>query len=75
VGSRLLRHVLVSICIVGVLVSGCSLRADRSDGSDILFVREKGSAIYLMSPNAHVGVDLDVRGFFDLLVERIASLG
>jgi inosine-uridine nucleoside N-ribohydrolase len=26
-------------------------------------------------PNAHVGVDLDVDGFFDLLVERIASLG
>jgi inosine-uridine nucleoside N-ribohydrolase len=26
-------------------------------------------------PNAHVGVDLDVEGFFDLLVERIASLG
>jgi inosine-uridine nucleoside N-ribohydrolase len=24
--------------------------------------------------NAHVGVDLDVEGFFDLLVERIASL-
>jgi inosine-uridine nucleoside N-ribohydrolase len=26
-------------------------------------------------PNAHVGVDLDVDGFFELLVERIASLG
>ena len=26
-------------------------------------------------PNAHVGVDLDVDGFFDLLVERIAALG
>jgi inosine-uridine nucleoside N-ribohydrolase len=26
-------------------------------------------------PNAHVGVDLDVEAFFDLLVERIASLG
>ena len=26
-------------------------------------------------PNAHVGVDLDVDGFFDLLVERIARLG
>lgn len=25
--------------------------------------------------NAHVGVDLDTRAFFDLLVERIASLG
>ena len=25
--------------------------------------------------NAHVGVDLDAEGFFDLLVERIASLG
>jgi inosine-uridine nucleoside N-ribohydrolase len=25
-------------------------------------------------PNAHVGVDLDTDGFFDLLVERIASL-
>lgn len=27
------------------------------------------------APNAHVGVDLDVGGFFDLLVERIATLG
>jgi inosine-uridine nucleoside N-ribohydrolase len=27
------------------------------------------------TPNAHVGVDLDVEGFFELLVERIASLG
>jgi purine nucleosidase len=27
------------------------------------------------APNAHVGVDLDVEGFFELLVERIASLG
>jgi inosine-uridine nucleoside N-ribohydrolase len=26
-------------------------------------------------PNAHVAVDLDVDGFFDLLVERIATLG
>ena len=26
-------------------------------------------------PNAHVGVDLDAGAFFDLLVERIASLG
>jgi inosine-uridine nucleoside N-ribohydrolase len=26
-------------------------------------------------PNAHVGVDLDSEAFFDLLVERIASLG
>ncbi len=26
-------------------------------------------------PNAHVAVDLDAAGFFDLLVERIASLG
>ncbi len=26
-------------------------------------------------PNAHVGVDLDVSAFFDLLVERIESLG
>ncbi len=26
-------------------------------------------------PNAHVGVDLDVEGFFDLLVQRIAALG
>jgi inosine-uridine nucleoside N-ribohydrolase len=26
-------------------------------------------------PNAHVGVDLDVDAFFDLLVERIATLG
>jgi inosine-uridine nucleoside N-ribohydrolase len=26
-------------------------------------------------PNAHVGVDLDQSGFFELLVERIASLG
>ena len=26
-------------------------------------------------PNAHVGVDLDVEGFFDLLVERISALG
>ncbi len=26
-------------------------------------------------PNAHVGVDLDVDGFFDLLVQRIAALG
>jgi purine nucleosidase len=25
--------------------------------------------------NAHVAVDLDADGFFDLLVERIASLG
>jgi purine nucleosidase len=25
--------------------------------------------------NAHVGVDLDTQAFFDLLVERIASLG
>ena len=25
--------------------------------------------------NAHVGVDLDTEAFFDLLVERIASLG
>ncbi|RDI75114.1 Inosine-uridine nucleoside N-ribohydrolase [Gaiella occulta] len=27
------------------------------------------------APNAHVGVDLDSDGFFDLLVERIARLG
>ena len=27
------------------------------------------------APNTQVGVDLDVDGFFDLLVERIASLG
>ena len=27
------------------------------------------------APNAHVGVSLDAAGFFDLLVERIASLG
>ena len=27
------------------------------------------------APNAHIGVRLDVDGFFDLLVERIASLG
>ena len=27
------------------------------------------------APNAHVGVDIDSEGFFDLLVERIASLG
>jgi inosine-uridine nucleoside N-ribohydrolase len=27
------------------------------------------------TPNAHVGVDLDACAFFDLLVERIASLG
>jgi len=27
------------------------------------------------TPNAHVGVDLDVDGFFDLLVERIVTLG
>jgi inosine-uridine nucleoside N-ribohydrolase len=27
------------------------------------------------APNAHVGVDLDTARFFDLLVERIASLG
>ncbi|MDQ3424698.1 MAG: nucleoside hydrolase [Actinomycetota bacterium] len=26
-------------------------------------------------PNAHVGVDLDTDGFFDLLVERISTLG
>ena len=26
-------------------------------------------------PNAHVGVDLDTDGFFDLLVERIGRLG
>ena len=26
-------------------------------------------------PNAHVGVEIDVDAFFDLLVERIASLG
>lgn len=26
-------------------------------------------------PNAHVGVDLDTDGFFDLLLERIATLG
>ena len=26
-------------------------------------------------PNAHVGIDLDVDGFFELLVERIARLG
>ena len=26
-------------------------------------------------PNAHVGVDLDASGFFDLLLERIATLG
>ena len=26
-------------------------------------------------PNAHVGVDLDADGFFDLLVQRIAALG
>jgi purine nucleosidase len=26
-------------------------------------------------PNAHVAVDLDVDGFFALLVERIAGLG
>jgi inosine-uridine nucleoside N-ribohydrolase len=26
-------------------------------------------------PNAHVGVDLDAAAFFDLLVERIGSLG
>ncbi|MDQ3672047.1 MAG: nucleoside hydrolase [Actinomycetota bacterium] len=26
------------------------------------------------APNAHVGIDLDTDGFFDLLVERIASL-
>ncbi len=26
-------------------------------------------------PNAHVGVGLDVEGFFDLLVERVATLG
>jgi len=26
-------------------------------------------------PNAHVGVDLDTEGFFDLLVERISTLG
>jgi inosine-uridine nucleoside N-ribohydrolase len=26
-------------------------------------------------PNAHVGVDLDAEGFFELLVERIAALG
>ena len=25
--------------------------------------------------NAHVGIDLDVDGFFDLLVERIGRLG
>jgi inosine-uridine nucleoside N-ribohydrolase len=27
------------------------------------------------APNAHVGIDVDAEGFFDLLVERIASLG
>jgi purine nucleosidase len=27
------------------------------------------------APNAHVGVDLDADAFFDLLVDRIASLG
>jgi pyrimidine-specific ribonucleoside hydrolase len=27
------------------------------------------------SPNAHVGIDLDAAGFFDLLLERIARLG
>ena len=27
------------------------------------------------APNAHVGVDLDVDAFFELLIERIASLG
>ena len=27
------------------------------------------------APNAHVAVDLDARAFFDLLVERIATLG
>ncbi len=27
------------------------------------------------APNAHVGVDIDAEAFFDLLVERIASLG
>ena len=26
-------------------------------------------------PNAHVGVDLDTEGFFDLLVERVSTLG
>jgi purine nucleosidase len=26
-------------------------------------------------PNVHVGVELDTDAFFDLLVERIASLG
>jgi len=27
------------------------------------------------APNAHVGVDLDTRAFFELLVERITRLG
>ena len=27
------------------------------------------------APNAHVGVDLDAAAFFELLVERITSLG
>jgi inosine-uridine nucleoside N-ribohydrolase len=27
------------------------------------------------APNAHVGIDLDAEAFFELLVERIASLG
>ena len=26
-------------------------------------------------PNAHVGIELDTNGFFDLLVERIGRLG
>ena len=26
-------------------------------------------------PNAHVGVDLDTAAFFDLLIERIGTLG
>jgi hypothetical protein len=29
----------------------------------------------LTTQRAHVAVDLDVHGFFELLVERIASLG
>lgn len=42
---------LVSACIFAALVSGCSLRADEPEGSEMLFVREEGkrAAIYLMS--------------------------
>ncbi len=56
---------------MGTTTRSPSARVDLCRGRTVVDLWNRTNRL----PNAHVGVDLGVDHFFDLLVERIASLG